>query len=598
MSLLELFNLIGALGLFLYGMKTMSDALLSLAGHRLRHVMAQLTGNRFKGMLSGVAITGMIQSSSATTLMVVSFVTAQLLTLPQAISVIMGANIGTTFTAWLISIVGFKVKVSVISLPLIALGMVLLLKKNSKLQSVGQLLIGFALLFLGLEFLKDSLPAIEQSTWMSQLQAIAPQSTAIKVIMFVAIGTVLTLILQSSSATMAITLVAAVHGVIDFPSAAAMVLGENIGTTITANLAAIIGSREAKQAALAHFLFNFIGVVWVSLIFTAFLSAIDYLMTSWLDINPMQNASDIPVGLSIFHSSFNIINTFLLIGFLPLMVKVVQKIIPPRPEVPVKLAEPQFLDDNLLKYPETAIHCLLRETRRLYRATVFEAITHAFNLHREDVISSLSPKQVIEKSSQPINIELESFIGTNVMPIYQAILDYTSKIQNQLELSPKQHKIISDLQRVVTESLHVMQNAGKFRHDYLKVAELDSMIAQQELDELRTNLVVLLRSYRHWTPELPLEHRKQDLRKMFTAVNDSYKQSVKRIEHLIRQGQISVGLGAILLNCSSYLFHMSEQLLNGLKILARTADDFNDLDKLLTRNSNKKPADEAKAINQ
>ena len=278
----------------------MSDALMDLAGERMRKIMIRLTSNRFKGVLTGLFITGLIQSSSATTLMVVSFVNAQLLSLTEAISVIMGANIGTTFTAWLIAILGFKVDMSAIALPLIIVGFFFYMKKEKNWRSLGSFIIGFSLLFIGLEFMKNAITGLDNDPALFEFFKTTSEWGFVGILMFVGIGTLLTLLLQSSSATMAITLVAASQGVLTFGAAAAIVLGENIGTTITANMAALISGTEARRAALAHLFFNMVGVIWILVFFNPFLEIVDQLSNNWFNASPLNNPEDIPVGFIAF----------------------------------------------------------------------------------------------------------------------------------------------------------------------------------------------------------------------------------------------------------------------------------------------------------
>ncbi len=327
-SLLDFLTLLGSLGLFLYGMKIMSEALQKVAGGKLRNFLAAMTSNRFMGVFTGVMITAIIQSSSATTVMIVSFVNAGLLTLVESVGVIMGANIGTTITAWLISILGFKVKMSVLAFPIIGLGFPLIFSKKTKNKSWGQVLVGFALLFIGLESLKTSVPNIgnnpEILEFLKNFTGMGLGSNLI----FLMIGTLLTVIIQSSSATMALTLVMCNNGWIGFETAAAMVLGENIGTTITANLAASVANSTAKRAARIHLLFNLIGVVWILAIMPWFLKGIANLTENISGTSPFDSAHAIPVALSFFHTFFNVLNVLVQIWFVKYLVLFVQKIIP------------------------------------------------------------------------------------------------------------------------------------------------------------------------------------------------------------------------------------------------------------------------------
>lgn len=330
-------TLVGALGLFLFGMKLMSEALQKVAGSKMRHILGAMTNNRFKGALTGVLVTTTIQSSSATTVMVVSFVNAGLLSLTGAVAVIMGANIGTTVTAWIISLLGFKVSLSFLSLPLIGLSFPLFFSKNGLRKSWGEFIIGFAILFIGLQFLKESVPDIRSNPDALSFLSTYTNLGFLSVLLFVLIGTILTVIIQSSSATMALTLVLAYNGLIPFELAAAMVLGENIGTTITANLAALVANTSAKRAARAHFIFNIFGVIWILALFYPFLRMIDYVVNINHGISVLAtnlSSADFesvkgvyPIGLSLFHTTFNILNTLLLIGFVGVITKIATRLV-------------------------------------------------------------------------------------------------------------------------------------------------------------------------------------------------------------------------------------------------------------------------------
>ena len=362
-SFYDFITLIGSLGVFLFGMKMMSEGLQKVAGERLRSILTAMTKNRFVGLFTGLLITTLIQSSSATTVMVVSFVNAGLLNLAQSISVIMGANIGTTATAWIISLFGFKFSISSLTLPIIAISIPFIFSSNNKRKSIGEFLIGFALLFMGLDMLKNNVPDLSQNP---DMLAFLNQYTGYgfgSVLLFLLVGTILTIVVQSSSATMAITLIMCTKGWISYELAIAMVLGENIGTTITANIAAIPANVPAKRAALAHLIFNLFGVAWVLCLFYPFTSLVTWVieqlgqsdpnsLMAFIEANkevmpllndpnavltPAQEALrqqylDAQVansyGLSLFHTMFNLTNSALLIGLVKVIEKTVTVIIP------------------------------------------------------------------------------------------------------------------------------------------------------------------------------------------------------------------------------------------------------------------------------
>ena len=324
--------------MFLYGMNLMSSGLQKAAGDKLRGFLSAMTSNPFKGVMTGVGVTSLIQSSSATTVMVVSFVNAGLLTLSQAISVIMGANIGTTVTAWMVAWLGFKADISILAIPLMAVGFLCSNSKKNQRQNIGELVVGFSLLFLGLSFMKDSVPDLRQTPEVLEFVKTWASHGFGSVLIFLTFGTILTLILQSSSATMAITLIMLSMGWIPFPMACAMVLGENIGTTITANIAASVGNTQAKRAAMSHTIFNLFGVVWAVIMFRPFLALVGNIIELFGLPNPAaegfvvdpESTSDSTAalyGLSMLHTLFNAINTFVLIWFVKFIEKAVKRII-------------------------------------------------------------------------------------------------------------------------------------------------------------------------------------------------------------------------------------------------------------------------------
>ena len=322
--IINIFSLVGSLALFLFGMKTMSEGLEKFAGDRLRSILAAMTKNRVMGVLTGILITALIQSSSATTVMVVSFVNAGLMTLAQSIGVIMGANIGTTVTAWIISAVGFKVNIAAFAIPLLAIGMPLIFSKKGNHKSIGEFIFGFSFLFMGLSFLQEAATAMNIGDMVAGMLAHVPQDSFFTIILFIIVGALVTMIVQASAATMAITLMLFGMNIpgFGFEQAAALAMGQNIGTTITAFMASLTANTQARRAALAHMFFNVFGVVAFLIVFYPACDAV-----SWVVENLMGGGNDL-FKLSAFHTAFNIINTLLLIGFVKQIEMFVCRVLP------------------------------------------------------------------------------------------------------------------------------------------------------------------------------------------------------------------------------------------------------------------------------
>ena len=364
MGILQIFTLLGALGMFLYGMNLMSSGLQKAAGDKLRSFLSAMTSNPAKGVLTGLGVTTVIQSSSATTVMVVSFVNAGLLTLAQAISVIMGANIGTTVTAWMVAFLGFKADISLLAVPMMLLGFLFSNSKKNQYQNIGELIVGFSLLFLGLSFMKNSVPDLRETPQVLEFVTTWASHGFGSVLLFLVFGTVLTLVLQSSSATMAITLIMLSMGWIPFHMACAMVLGENIGTTITANIAASVGNTQAKRAAMSHTIFNVFGVIWALILFQPFTALVGKVIELFGLPNPaaegfavvegdMGSSTAALYGLSMLHTMFNTINTLILVWFIKYIEKAVVWIIKPKNQE----AEPfrlKYISAGPLATPELA----------------------------------------------------------------------------------------------------------------------------------------------------------------------------------------------------------------------------------------------------
>ena len=423
-SFYDFLKLIGSLGLFLYGMKIMSEGLQKVAGDRLRSILTAMTTNRVTGVLTGVLITALIQSSSATTVMVVSFVNAGLLTLAESISVIMGANIGTTVTAWIISIFGFKVDMAAFALPLLAIALPLIFSGKSNRKSIGEFIFGFSFLFMGLSYLKANAPDLNANPEMLAFVQNYTDMGFFSILLFLFIGTILTMIVQASAATMAITLIMCANGWISLELGAALVLGENIGTTITANLAALTANTQAKRAALAHFVFNVFGVIWVLIIFHPFMELVNWVVDTFFQSNNPEVA--ISYKLSAFHSIFNICNVCILIWGVKLIERTVCALIHPKEED----EEPRlrFITGGMLSTAELStlqarkeIHLFAERTLRM-----FGMVQDLMHTEKDDDFNKLfSRVEKYENISDNMELEIANYLNQ----VSEGRLSSESKLQ-------------------------------------------------------------------------------------------------------------------------------------------------------------------------
>jgi len=600
----ELFTLIGALGFFIYGMKVMSDGIQKVAGSKMRGILSKMTSNRFLGVATGFLITALLQSSSATTVMIVSFVNAGLLTLVESIGVIMGANVGTTITAWLISLLGFKVKISAIALPIIAIGMPMMFSSNRKMKSWAEVLIGFALLFMGLDHLKGAVPDLQANSEFLSFLANYANMGIYSTLMFIGVGTMLTLIVQSSSAAMAITLIMCNMGYIPFELAAAMVLGENIGTTITANVAAVVGNVHAKRAAKAHFIFNIFGVIWMIIAFSYFITSIDGFMQnnkgfiqnlvesnakteslgdemifnctdtatiSWITANkgltiteyktaknsylivnddfanliassdneeilnwsnnnseiaasiatikdvttsPLNNAKAVPIGLSIFHTLFNIINLLLLVWFVPLISRIVIKMQPSKGDVDEEF-HLEHIGSGLMQTSELSVLEAKKEVSKfgrissklfkmipelmtetdnkkfnnlMSRIKKYEDITDRMEVEIADYLAEAAKGELSDTASKKVRSMLS--IVNDMERIgdicYQMSITIERKNEQKAYFTPELRTSLEEMIAEVLKALEIMNK--NLNSEYKQVSIADANGAEDIINKMRNKL--------------------------------------------------------------------------------------------------------------
>mgnify|MGYP001036054604 FL=1 len=449
-SFLDFLCLLGAVGLFLYGMKVMSEGLQKAAGDRLRNILSAMTRNRFTGTLTGFLITALIQSSSASTVMVVSFVNAGLMSLSQSMAVIMGANVGTTFTAWVIALFGFKVNISAFVLPLIGLSVPLLFTKNSRNKSIGEFLIGFAFLFMGLDMISRYVPDLQSNP---EMFAFLQQYTSMgfgSVLIFLAVGILLTMVIQSSAATFAITLIMCSKGWIGFDLSCALVLGSNIGTTITPIMASMGGNVAARRTAMGHLLFNLLGTVWTLAIFFPFVNLTQWITESLGQGDPTALAKyvnyieandpdtynhlfdnslpdghpalvkiamlqqSVSIGLSIFHTVFNLINLSIMIWFTNIYVKIVERLVPSNKNED-ETFQLKFISGGMMSAAELNIAQAEKEIvvygQRVQRMIgMAQNIVHAKD-NSEDFTHQFSRLEKYEEISDRMEIEIANYLN-------------------------------------------------------------------------------------------------------------------------------------------------------------------------------------------
>ncbi|SIQ28691.1 phosphate:Na+ symporter [Alkalispirochaeta americana] len=541
-AIYQLFHVLGSLGLLVYGMRLLSDGVQRVAGDRLQSILNYVTANRFAAVLTGFLVTVLVQSSSATTVMIVSFVNASLLSLTQAIGAIMGANIGTTVTGWVIALLGFSVDISAGALPAVGLGAILIFSKRLRRPDLGETLLGFGLLFLGLSFLKDAVPDISAHPEILERIAALSGRGMLSVLLFVGIGALLTVIVQSSSAAVTITLTMAYAGWIDFPVAAAIILGENIGTTVTANLAAMGGTVNGRRAARAHLVFNALGVLWMFLLFPQALRLVHYAAGSRL----------LPTQLALFHTGFNLVNTAIFIWFVPVLANLAVRMVPDTADAAslegsYQVPIPTAYAEN---HPELYLLELRYEVVQMSRI-VESMIADSWKLFQnpeavteEHLLSLKQREDYTDQMQEKISAVLASF-G------FQASRESTTAAAIALL------RIVDELESVADSSYNIALAADRCQRKKLEI----SPEALQELEPYAQRAIAFtgLVDQRLLTPgsDEDLRQAKQ-LEEEINALRNVLKKSSR---HRIQQGADLKG-ELLVLDVISHLEHMGDYALN------------------------------------
>ena len=553
--IINIFSLIGSLALFLFGMKTMSEGLEKFAGDRLRGILSAMTKNRVMGVLTGILITALIQSSSATTVMVVSFVNAGLMTLSQSIGVIMGANIGTTVTAWIISAVGFKVNIAAFAIPLLAIGMPLIFSGKSNRKSIGEFIFGFSFLFMGLSFLHEAATAMNIGDMVAGMLAHVPQDSFFTIILFVIVGALVTMIVQASAATMAITLMLFGMNIpgFGFEQAAALAMGQNIGTTITAFMASLTANTQARRAALAHMFFNVFGVAVVLIIFYPACDAV-----SWFVNNFMGGGNDL-FKLSTFHTAFNIINTFLLIGFVKQIEMFVCRVLPEKDtDEPEKL---QFITAGLLSTAELSL-LQARKEIVLFAERCQKQFNYLLKMHNIDNDDDFNEKLEKVKRYEDITDNMEYEIAHYLQKVSEGRLSDDAKHQVQRML-----RELDDLESIGDCAFNISRILSRKRTKF-KAHFTESQLKNiQEIEQMVGNAIELMIS----TLNEP-EGEGHDIDKSYKVEDDINKlRSYLREENIqqLSQGAYDYQLGAFYIDTINGYEKLADYVLNVVESKAR-----------------------------
>ena len=542
-------QMMGSLSLLIYGMRVMSEALQKMAGPGLRHVLARMTTNRFTGMLTGMLVTCAVQSSSATTVMTVSFVSAGLLTLLQAISVIMGANIGTTLTAWIMSL-GYSLDLTTVIYPCFLLGIILIYIKRHHI--FGDFLFGTAFLFLSLVLLSNAGKAMDLGHNQEVISFFASFDTSsyLTILIFLGIGTLITCIVQSSAAVMAITILLCSTGVLPIYLGIALVMGENIGTTATANLAALGANTQARRAALAHLLFNVFGVIWILIVFYPFVD----MVCSFVGYNPAEGgqASRLPVVLAMFHTCFNVANTAVLIGPIKQMERIVCWLIPEKQKTKEGAFRLQYIQSGLVQTPEIAVLQAQKET-----AAFAERVGEMFNMVCQ-LFTETNDKQFAELFRK-IEQEEDATDKTE-----QEIAQYLEHVSNDHLSGETKHKIRM-MMREIGELESIGDSCYKLAQIIERKHETDKILTQHQTEQLQSMMALCAQSLAQMNVVMRGHRRDHDIHETYRIENKiNEKRRKLRDENAmsVDKQEYSYSLGMLYVDMVNELERLGDYVVN------------------------------------
>ena len=550
--------LLGSLGLFIFGMKLMSEGLQQSAAGGLRKILSSMTRNRYLGVLSGFLVTALVQSSSATTVMTVSFVNAGLLTLLESSGVMMGANIGTTITGWLVSLFGFKISLSSYSLIFIAFGAPLMFMAKNKVKGWANAIIGFAILFMGLGFLKDAVPDLDANSGIVQFFTQFSDSPFLGRIAFVLLGTLVTIVVQSSSAAMALTLTMVLKGIIPFEVGAAMILGENIGTTITAELASLVGNVHAKRSARIHSMFNIVGVTWMIFLMPVFLNIVTWFTTSILGMAPFVDELGVTIsgegatiGLSAFHTIFNLTNVLLLIWFVPQLVKIAESTVKSKGEDD-EIFKLEFISSGITQTPELSILEAKKEVVK------FAELTFKMHKKSQELINELDVKKRGKLMKKIIKYEeitdsLESEIANYLGKVSTSKLTEKSSLRLRSMLS-----ITSDLERIGDIYMQISKTVDK-------KTDAKLWFDQNQRDNLNELFNKVLEAYELMISNLSGNYSEINLDKSVSlevAINELRNDIRKKHFKSMEKGDYNAQSGLIYSNIFSSIERVGDHIIN------------------------------------
>ena len=522
----------------------------------LQNVLKKATDKLYKSITTGAVVTAFIQSSSLVSVITISFISAGLINLSGGIGLIFGANIGTTATAWLVAAFGLKFKISSLALPVLIFGLIFSFQKKNTYKGIGNVLAGLGFFFLGIHYMKEGFDVFKDYIDLKEF-AVSGFSGAL---IYAGLGVIITTILQSSSATLALILTALAAQQIQYENALALAIGANVGTTITAILGSLTSNVAGKRLAGAHFIFNVLtGIVALAFIFP--LAKFVRLFAETVGIA----SDDYTLKLAIFHTLFNVIGVLMLVPFISRLERFLTKVI--KDKASTDIARPKYLYEAAMQFPTSAVESLLKESKDLFKNAIFEIVSHALNIHRDDIKSDQKIKKIIKKSTEDMNIDVEELYYKKVKTIYGEIIKYATAIQSKLNLSEKQNQAVSEIKIANRKMVEILNDVREINKNVSRSLSLGNPYLLEEYNHFRAKVTKVLRViYLFRTEENAVEYGNK-LRDLKLEAKDNIRHSNESIDNLIRKDLITAEMASSLFNDNTNVNDMIRKLITVAELL-------------------------------
>jgi len=548
--------------ILLFGMIMLEEGFKVFTKGPLQNFLKRATDKLYKSISVGALVTATIQSSSLVSVITISFISAGLISLSGGLGLIFGANIGTTATAWLVAGFGLKIKISALAMPMLVFGIIFSFQKKESYKGIGNVLAGLGFFFLGIHYMKEGFDVFKEYIDLSQYAV----SGYLGVLIYTGIGIIITTILQSSSATLALILTALAAGQIGYENALALAIGANIGTTITAILGSLSANVAGKRLAGAHLIFNIItGIVAIIFIFP--LAELVNIIAIFSGISE----TDYTLKLALFHTIFNVIGVVIMIPFIGYLEKFLLRFFKEKKNKDID--EPKFLNEAILEFPGTVITSLFKESHYLFKNPVFEIVAHALNIHREDIKSDKKLKKIVKKSKIEMKIDIEDLYYKKIKTIYGEIIRYTATAQKELKLNEIQNQAINDIKTANRKMVEIIRDVRELNKNVNVALELNNKYLQEEYDEFRKKIAKVLRTIYNFRKKENSKKYAKQLTELKKEAKDHIRKSNKTIDKLIRKDLITAEMASSLFNDYTNVNDISKKLIEVAELLYGEKDD-------------------------